>query len=327
MSASKKRANSQTSPERARTTSGPAIKCDIPVEELDTLASRFIINIPDEEMRDANRVMFQVELAHWYYLDQVLKERPDLPRIKFENFTAALFNHVPTLKKRFLKHRDLEQIIEDFKRYKSNVPTYGAILLNKSKTKCLLVRGFYGKNYGFPKGKVNINENPVECAIREVREETNFDCREYLDPNEFISKNFHGTEIKLYIIPDVEEDYDFKPITQCEIRDIRWFDIEKDLPENFNQKNQNGLSFYMAIPFISELKEWIKKKRVAELKAKRKLRQEKKMTANRNVIPIPVTVVDRTTRYNYRTIHWENVRIDWERIWAELEQVGYTLDF
>lgn len=33
------------------------------------LRSRFIINVPEEERKDVIRICFQVELAHWFYLD------------------------------------------------------------------------------------------------------------------------------------------------------------------------------------------------------------------------------------------------------------------
>lgn len=41
----------------------------IPGDILDDLASRFIINVPVEERTDFIRICFQIELAHWFYLD------------------------------------------------------------------------------------------------------------------------------------------------------------------------------------------------------------------------------------------------------------------
>lgn len=41
----------------------------IPAEILDDLASRFIINLPENDRADFVRIYFQVELAHWFYLD------------------------------------------------------------------------------------------------------------------------------------------------------------------------------------------------------------------------------------------------------------------
>lgn len=41
----------------------------ISADILDDLASRFIINVPDEERSNFIRICFQIELAHWFYLD------------------------------------------------------------------------------------------------------------------------------------------------------------------------------------------------------------------------------------------------------------------
>lgn len=41
----------------------------IPSDILDDLASRFIINVPMKERSDIIRICFQIELAHWFYLD------------------------------------------------------------------------------------------------------------------------------------------------------------------------------------------------------------------------------------------------------------------
>jgi mRNA-decapping enzyme subunit 2 len=48
------------------------------------------------------------------------------------------------------------------------IPVYGAIIMNKTADKILLVMNFNCTNYSFPKGKVNMNENGISCAIREV---------------------------------------------------------------------------------------------------------------------------------------------------------------
>lgn len=44
-------------------------KSKIPSDILDDLASRFIINVPDMELNNLIRICFQVEQAHWFYLD------------------------------------------------------------------------------------------------------------------------------------------------------------------------------------------------------------------------------------------------------------------
>ena len=45
----------------------------------------------------------------------------------------------------------------------------GAVLLDPTLRKCLLVRGFSSQaSWGFPRGKVAKGEPDVSCAIREV---------------------------------------------------------------------------------------------------------------------------------------------------------------
>ena len=49
------------------------------------------------------------------------------------------------------------------------IPTMGAIILDPSMEKCLLVRGWKATSgWGFPRGKVSKDESDAECAIREV---------------------------------------------------------------------------------------------------------------------------------------------------------------
>lgn len=49
------------------------------------------------------------------------------------------------------------------------IPTMGAIILDPTMEKCLLVRGWKATSgWGFPRGKVSKDESDAECAIREV---------------------------------------------------------------------------------------------------------------------------------------------------------------
>lgn len=43
------------------------------------------------------------------------------------------------------------------------------LFANISTLQCLMVQGFWVKaSWGFPKGKVNKDEEPINCAVREV---------------------------------------------------------------------------------------------------------------------------------------------------------------
>lgn len=66
----------------------------------------------------------------------------------------------------------MDQILDEWKNYKLSVPTYGAILVSEDHNHCLLVQSYFARNsWGFPKGKINENEDPAHCATREASRE------------------------------------------------------------------------------------------------------------------------------------------------------------
>lgn len=235
-------------------------RVDIPAAVLDDLCSRFILHIPSEERDNAIRVCFQIELAHWFYLDFCMQNTPGAPHCGIRDFAKAVFHHCPFL----LPHgEDVQKVLEQWKEYKMGVPTYGAIILDESMENVLLVQGYLAKSgWGFPKGKVNEEEAPHDCAVREVLEETGFDIKNRICKDKFIEQKITDQLVRLYIIPGVPKDTKFNPKTRKEIRNIEWFSIEK-LPCHRNDmtpKSKLGLApnrFFMAIPFIRPLREWI----------------------------------------------------------------------
>lgn len=235
-------------------------RVEIPAAVLDDLCSRFILHIPSEERDNAIRVCFQIELAHWFYLDFCMQNTPGAPHCGIRDFAKAVFHHCPFL----LPHgEDVQKVLEQWKEYKMGVPTYGAIILDESLENVLLVQGYLAKSgWGFPKGKVNEDEAPHDCAVREVLEETGFDIKNRICKDKFIEQKITDQLVRLYIIPGVSKDTKFIPKTRKEIRNIEWFSIEK-LPCHRNDmtpKSKLGLApnrFFMAIPFIRPLREWI----------------------------------------------------------------------
>ncbi|XP_067430166.1 m7GpppN-mRNA hydrolase [Thunnus thynnus] len=235
-------------------------RVEIPSGVLDDLCSRFILHIPSEERDNAIRVCFQIELAHWFYLDFCMQNTPGAPHCGIRDFAKAVFHHCPFL----LPHgEDVQKVLEQWKEYKMGVPTYGAIILDESLENALLVQGYLAKSgWGFPKGKVNEDEAPHDCAVREVMEETGFDIKNRICKDMYIEQKITDQLVRLYIIPGVSKDTKFNPKTRKEIRNIEWFPIEK-LPCHRNDmtpKSKLGLApnrFFMAIPFIRPLREWI----------------------------------------------------------------------
>ncbi|XP_063066462.1 m7GpppN-mRNA hydrolase isoform X4 [Engraulis encrasicolus] len=237
---------------------------EIPNGVLDDLCSRFILHIPSEERDNAIRVCFQIELAHWFYLDFCMQNAPGLPQCGIRDFAKAVFNHCPFL----LPHgEDVQKVLDQWKEYKMGVPTYGAIILDETLDNALLVQGYLAKSgWGFPKGKVNEDEIPHDCAVREVLEETGFDIRDRICKDTYIEQKIMDQLARLYIIPGVPKDTKFNPKTRKEIRNIEWFSVEQ-LPCHRNDmtpKSKLGLApnkFFMAIPFVRPLREWIAKRK------------------------------------------------------------------
>ncbi|XP_009989296.1 PREDICTED: m7GpppN-mRNA hydrolase, partial [Tauraco erythrolophus] len=95
-----------------------------------------------------------------------------------------------------------------------------------------------------------------------VFEETGFDIKDYICKEEYIELRINDQLARLYIIPGVPKNTKFNPKTRREIRNIEWFSIDK-LPCHRNDmtpKSKLGLApnkFFMAIPFIRPLREWI----------------------------------------------------------------------
>lgn len=154
----------------------------------------------------------------------------------------------------------LNAILEEWREYKQSVPTYGAILLNEDWSQVLLVQSYWAKSsWGFPKGKVNEDEDPAHCAIREVLEETGFDITNYIDPEIYLESVINEQLVRLYVITGISQSTKFHPRTRYEIKSCEWFPVA-DLPNNkkdITPKVKMGISpnaFFMVLPFVKRLK-------------------------------------------------------------------------
>ncbi|KAH0885639.1 hypothetical protein HID58_061735, partial [Brassica napus] len=123
---------------------------------LDDLYTRFVVNGPEEEKQSLNRLMFLVESAHWYYEDNVVENDKTLKSLSFGEFTRLLFNNSDALRPHV---GYMDMIFRDFFSYKSRIPVTGAIILDETYERCLLVKGWkQSSNWSFPRGKKNTNE-------------------------------------------------------------------------------------------------------------------------------------------------------------------------
>lgn len=115
-----------------------------------------------------------------------------------------------------------------FQSYKPrHLRVYGAICINSSGF-VLLVRGRKSQKWSFPKGHCKHNESDIECARRELFEETGL-----IAPETFLSSHkLRGGE---YFIFPIEQSEPFLPIIQdsWEIEEVAWWPLHT-LPEISN---------------------------------------------------------------------------------------------
>jgi mRNA-decapping enzyme subunit 2 len=235
------------------------------------LAARFVLNAPPEELADDNRLFFLLEQAHWYYMDFSCEQNKKLPgKGRLDVFGKDLCGVVPSLKDRL---KNFQERFMEFKKYKFGIPTCGAVLLNPTMDKCLMVKG-WGKesvSLGFPKGKMDAGESEAECAAREVEEEIGVDIRKYIVEEDKIVffRRRQGQESTapqvlqkntLYIIQGISEETKFLTHTRKEISDIVWnplwiFELPKSELQKY--KGKYGHCFPALRPIIL----WVKKKR------------------------------------------------------------------
>ncbi|KIW33745.1 uncharacterized protein PV07_00569 [Cladophialophora immunda] len=246
---------------------------------LDDLCVRFIINLPPEELESVERICFQVEEAQWFYEDFIRPLDPSLPSLSLRAFSLRIFQHCPLFSQWSAQHHTTA--FAEFLAYKSRVPVRGAILLNESMDEVVLVKGWKkSANWSFPRGKINKDENDLDCAVREVYEETGFDVREaglVKDEKDmkYIEITMREQHMRLYVFRGVPRNAHFEPRTRKEISKIEWYKLT-DLPtlkrNNHRQHEGSGTDhaainankFYMVAPFLNPLKKWIAQQRKKE---------------------------------------------------------------
>jgi len=132
--------------------------------------------------------------------------------------------------------------------------------------KCLLVRGFKkDSGWGFPRGKLSLNETDAQCAAREVLEETGFDIASKLVEDQYIDVQLGDQATRLFIIPGVEESTPFAPHVRGEIGAYGWHVIAH-LPATWEEGKQLFVNteggrhkFFNVWPYMKQLRAWIKK--------------------------------------------------------------------
>lgn len=198
---------------------------------------------------------------------------PSLPSLPLRNFSLLIFQHCPLFAQ--WPPDAFSVAFSQFLAYKTRVPVRGAIMLNEEMDQVVLVKGWKkSANWSFPRGKINKDETDLDCAIREVYEETGYDIRGAgLVPDEkdmkYIMVTIREQQVGLYVFRGVPMDTHFEPKTRKEISKIEWWKLA-DLPTFKKNKQQEGTGeslavnankFYMVAPFLNDLRKWIARQR------------------------------------------------------------------
>ncbi|KAH7342711.1 hypothetical protein BKA65DRAFT_457848 [Rhexocercosporidium sp. MPI-PUGE-AT-0058] len=233
---------------------------------LDDLCARFILNLPLADLGSIERICFQVEEAQWFYEDFIRPLDPTLPSMNLRVFSQEIFKHCPILSD-FSEGKHMAAF-EQFMMYKKRVPVRGAIMLNEAMDATLLVKGWKkGAAWSFPRGKINKDEDDLDCAIREVYEETGYHLGDAgLVPHDRnvtkLEVNMRDQQVHLFVFKNVPMDTPFAPRTRKEISKIDWW-LLSDLPAYKKQGReqqapaQNASKFYMVAPFLVKLRKWM----------------------------------------------------------------------
>ena len=287
---------------------------------LDDVHTRFILNLPSNELSTADRIFFQLEQAYWFYddfycdcHDENSNESP-LPRFKsLRHFCQTMFQISPLLSPNLL---NFNTMWDEFTAYKRSISTYGTILLNHNCTKVVLCQDWNGKSWTFPAGKINQHETGIEAGARETYEETGFDihCQLGITRNlkqaspqsitwkELISKDaltytedVTGKRRTCFVCRGVPEDFPFEPVARKEVSDVQWFDLN-DLPKKT----------FAVLPLIGQLKKWIRKKGFGGNSSRQSSRARERSNSN----PTNAQITPIRNRSAGRSAHSQTINVN-----------------
>ena len=193
------------------------------------IASRFIVNLPDSELRSFDRLLYHLQCASWFYNDH-LRFQYNTRYLSTRRFCHMMFSTSDILRP-YLSQFD--RLYTAFVDYMNNIPVFGCMIWSPCRTHVLLVRGPTGY-WSFPKGKRDQDECGLDCARREVLEETGFDVRPFLHKDSVsVTRHVYNRILTMYdvvaldMFPIIHENRD-----TTEVTDIRWVQVDQITSRN-----------------------------------------------------------------------------------------------
>lgn len=191
------------------------------------LLTRFLFNLPLGELEDINRVLFHLEMGHWFYLDMKMG-----PPITFSIFVQEILRF-PNMKTEILrtlssaKPHEIDAFVHSYTfDYKYRIPVFGTAPFKfvDGIWYLLLIKTHDCNKWGFPKGKQNYGEEGKSTAIRETFEETGFSPSEAL----FTDESWVLKQITIFpILVESKEVISLKPGCVWEVAEVKWIEISR----------------------------------------------------------------------------------------------------
>lgn len=233
----------------------------------------YIETISTEDITRIGVLASALQDAFWHYLDDHFAKDSSLTSPSFHDFAVQLLHYLP--KRATLPGpRELVCLVES---HLETAPLAGIAVLNPDMSKVVMVRG-YGSDgkWGFPKGKKEEGETDVQCAVREVKEETGLTLQQNILSKSFRMKgNIGKREFTLFVVVGIPETTALAPNTVKEISDVRFIPV-RNLP--FSERSRGPLRAHMeswrnrhnvpkdsrpeyfsaaVLPFCRKLRDWI----------------------------------------------------------------------
>ena len=126
-----------------------------------------------------------------------------------KKFAQRIFKHWHHLRP---YQAQFNQRWEEYRLYKSQIPSYGALIFNKELDRLLFViyhnpRDRIVRKLDFPKGKVDQGESTRDCALREIYEETQLRLHDQINVEQFVKvETIKHRMVTLFFVEGIDTD-------------------------------------------------------------------------------------------------------------------------
>jgi mRNA-decapping enzyme subunit 2 len=126
------------------------------------------------------------------------------------------------------------------------IPSNGALIFNKNMDKLFFLiysnpRDRIPNKLDFPKGKVDQGESQLECAVREIYEETGLTLTNKIDEQHAVKiETIRNRVVKLFVISGIDEK-PYKPVKTKEVKQLEWIPVGDYISETLMQNSLEAI--------------------------------------------------------------------------------------